>query len=33
MDHKDTIPVSDLARRTRAIVERLVEDPSSRFVS
>ena len=32
MDLKNTIPVSDLARRTRAVVERLVEDPAARFV-
>ena len=32
MDPEDTIPVSDLARRTRAVVERLVEDPAARFV-
>ena len=32
MNHKDTIPVSDPARRTRAVIERLVEDPSSRLV-
>lgn len=32
MDLKNTIPVSDLARRTRAVVERLVREPEARFV-
>jgi predicted nucleotidyltransferase len=32
MELKDTIPVSDLARQTRAVVERLVADPAARFV-
>lgn len=32
MELKDTIPVSDLARQTRAVVERLVADPGARFV-
>jgi len=29
---EDTIPVSDLARRTREVVERLVREPETRYV-